>query len=101
SCLHPRCARLPCTTLFRSSTTGTFPNGSFVTGANAPSQAAVDALFGPGACAANGGQRGFGLNPDGTLFCTGIENDPRDVVGYTRSEEHTSELQSREKLVCR
>src|SRR5690606_27867755 len=57
-----------------SSTTGTFPNGSFVTGANAPSQAAVDALFGPGACAANGGQRGFGLNPDGTLFCTGIEN---------------------------
>ncbi len=71
-----------------SSTTGTFPNGSFVTGANAPSQAAVDALFGPGACAANGGQRGFGLNPDGTLFCTGIENDPRDVVGYTGPEEH-------------
>ncbi len=71
-----------------SAATGTFPNGSWSTGTNTPSQAAVDALFGPGACAANGGGRGFGFNPDGSLFCTGVDNDPRDVVGYTGPEEH-------------
>jgi len=71
-----------------SAATGTFPNGSWSTGTNTPSQAAVDALFGAGACAANGGARGFGFNPDGSLFCTGVDNSPLDVVGYTGPEEH-------------
>lgn len=34
-----------------SSATGTFPGGGWTTGVNTPSQAAVDAAFGPGACA--------------------------------------------------
>jgi iron complex outermembrane recepter protein len=67
-----------------SSLTGIFPNGSYVTGANTPSQAEVDAIFGPGQCNANGGQAGFGFNPDGSLFCTGVRGDgTRNVVGYT------------------
>src|SRR5690606_41944640 len=35
----------------------------------------------------------------GVLGLSGISNDMRDV--FARSEEHTSELQSRENLVCR
>lgn len=55
-----------------SSATGIFPGGAYTGGTNAPTQAAVDGVFGPGNCAANGGTRGFGFNPDGTLFCTGV-----------------------------
>lgn len=66
-----------------SNTTSIYPDGSWVPGANAPSLAGVNALFGSGACAANGGVGGFGFNPDGSLFCTGVANDPRDIVGYT------------------
>jgi len=66
-----------------SSQTGTFPGGSYTAGANVPSQAAVNTIFGPGRCAANGGQAGFGFNPDGTLFCTGVSGSPLDVVNYT------------------
>ncbi len=67
-----------------SGSTGTFPGGSFTTGANTPTQAAVDAIFGPNACNANGGQAGFGFNPDGSLFCTGVSGlSTRNVVGYT------------------
>jgi iron complex outermembrane recepter protein len=67
-----------------SSATGIFPGGSWATGTNTPSQAAVDQLFGADACNLNGGSRGFGFNPDGTLFCTGAVGDPtRNVVGYT------------------
>ena len=74
-----------------SSATGTFPNGSWTTGTNAPSQAAIDALFGPNQCNANGGSRGFGFNPDGTLFCTGVAGDPtRNIVGYTGPDEHVA-----------
>jgi outer membrane receptor protein involved in Fe transport len=66
-----------------STTTGTFPGGSYTAGANVPTQAAVDALFGPGRCAPNGGSTGFGFNPDGTLFCTGVAGNALNVVGYT------------------
>lgn len=66
-----------------SSATGTFPGGGWTTGVNTPSQAAVDAAFGPGACALNGGGAGFQFNPDGSLFCTGVSGSPLDVVGYT------------------
>ncbi|NBP09121.1 MAG: TonB-dependent receptor, partial [Gammaproteobacteria bacterium] len=65
-----------------SSATATFPGGSYTAGANVPSQAAVDAIFGPGKCAPNGGSAGFGFNPDGTLFCTGVGGSPLDVVNY-------------------
>lgn len=66
-----------------SSTTGSYPGGSWSTGTNTPTQASVDALFGAGRCANNGGVGGFGFNPDGTLFCTGVANDPRDITRYT------------------
>ena len=64
-------------------TTGSYPGGSWNPGTNAPSQASVDALFGAGRCAQNGGVGGFGFNPDGTAFCTGVLNDPRDITRYT------------------
>lgn len=66
-----------------SNSTGSWPGGSWVTGTNTPSQAAVDALFGADTCNTNGGN-GFGFNPDGTLFCSGVQGNPsRNVVGYT------------------
>ncbi|HNP63854.1 MAG TPA: TonB-dependent receptor [Woeseiaceae bacterium] len=74
-----------------SSATGTFPNGSFSAGANTPSQAAVDAMFGAGVCASNGGSRGFGLNPDGSLFCTGVPgNSSLNIFGYTGPDSHVA-----------
>lgn len=70
-----------------SSTTSIFPDGSWNTGTATPSQAAVDAIFGPGLCATNGGGGGFGFNPDGSLFCTGVAGNPnRNIVGYTGPE---------------
>lgn len=69
-----------------SNATGTFPGGSWATGgaATTPSQAAVDAIFGPNICNANGGSSGFGFNPDGSLFCTGVDGNPnRNAAGYT------------------
>jgi outer membrane receptor protein involved in Fe transport len=66
-----------------TSTTGTFPGGGWAPGTNAPSQAAVDALFGANACNPNGGQAGYGFNPDGTPFCTGVAGDAtREAVGF-------------------
>jgi outer membrane receptor protein involved in Fe transport len=66
-----------------SSATGTFPGGGWSPGTNTPSQAAVDAAFGAGACNTNGGQAGFGFNPNGSLFCTGVANNPKEAVGFT------------------
>jgi outer membrane receptor protein involved in Fe transport len=66
-----------------STGTGIFPFGSISMGTNTPSRAAVDAIFGTDTCNLNGGSRGFGFNADGTLFCTGVDGNPRDVVGYT------------------
>lgn len=66
-----------------SSLTGIFPGGAYTTGTNQPSVAAVNGIFGAGACATNGGDAGFGFNPDGTLFCTGVTGSPLDIVGYT------------------
>lgn len=72
-----------------SGPTGIFPNGSWAPGTNTPDPALVDGLFGPDQCNANGGARGFGFNPDGSLFCTGVGGDPtRNIVGYTGPEEH-------------
>jgi len=66
-----------------STATGTFPGGSITMGGNNPTQAAVDAIFGAGTCNTNGGSSGFGFNPDGTLFCTGVQgNSSRNAVNY-------------------
>ncbi|MFG6414234.1 TonB-dependent receptor domain-containing protein [Roseateles sp. DC23W] len=72
-----------------STSTTIFPNGSIGVGTNAPSQAAVDGIFGANKCNQNGGAAGFGFNPDGTLFCTGVAgNATREVVNYRGPESH-------------
>lgn len=64
--------------------TSTYPGGGWAPGTNTPSQAAVDALFGPGRCLPSGGSGGFGFNPDGTPFCTGVlGNSTYNAVGFT------------------
>jgi iron complex outermembrane receptor protein len=74
-----------------SAATGTFPGGGFSPGANTPSQAAVDGIFGAGACARNGGSSGYGFNPDGSLFCTGVSGSPLDAVGFTGPDSWIAE----------
>jgi len=83
-----------------SSLTGTFPGGAFTTGTNTPSAAAIDSYFGSGACTpvvngveqVNGGSAGFGFNPDGSLFCTGVGgNAAFDVVGYTGPQSQVAQ----------
>lgn len=70
-----------------STTTGIFPGGSWSPGTNAPTQGAVDAAFGANTCNTNGGATGFGFNPDGSLFCTGVPgNANRNAVGFTGPE---------------
>lgn len=72
-----------------SNQTGSFPGGSISVGTNTPTQAAVDAIFGANTCNTNGGQAGFGFNPDGTLFCTGVQGVAnRNMVGYRGPESH-------------
>lgn len=66
-----------------SGTTSIFPDGSWNTGINQPLAANVNGVFGPGLCATNGGDGGFGFNPNGSLFCTGVAASPLDIVGYT------------------
>jgi outer membrane receptor protein involved in Fe transport len=71
--------------------TSIFPNGSWSTGTNRPSAAAVDALFGPGNCSNSGGTRGFGFNPDGSLFCTGLANNSAfNIYNYNGPPEHVA-----------
>jgi outer membrane receptor protein involved in Fe transport len=71
-----------------SSLTGIFPGGGYSAGTNTPSQAAVDAIFGPDTCNTNGGSSGFGFNPDGSLFCTGVSGDPtRNAAGFAGPDD--------------
>jgi len=77
-----------------SNTTGIFPGGSVALGANAPHQKrtdgvdGIDEVFGgPNRCHFSGGHAGFGFNPDGSLFCTGLSTDPNyNMYGYTGPE---------------
>ncbi len=70
-----------------SGATGAFPGGSIAVGANAPTQAVVDGIFGPNRCNPNGGQAGYGFNPDGSLFCTGVQgSSTRNAINYRGPE---------------
>ncbi|HEU4779432.1 MAG TPA: TonB-dependent receptor [Steroidobacteraceae bacterium] len=72
-----------------SNTTSIFPGGSWVPGTNTPSTAAVAGAFGANTCNNNGGAGGFGFNPDGSLFCTGVSGDPtRNAVGFTGPDSY-------------
>lgn len=72
-----------------------FPGGAYLAGLNAPSQSAVDQVFAaygvrPGAVGVRGGFAGFGFNPDGTLFATGIPNSTAfDVQNLRRPAAET------------
>jgi len=69
-----------------TSTTPTPPTGRYVDGNNAPTQAAINSLFGGYGSAAKdipvagGGLMAF--NSDGSLFGTGTFNNPRDVTNF-------------------
>jgi iron complex outermembrane receptor protein len=71
-----------------TSTTSYLPEGLYQPGSNAPSQAAIDALFGradygsnaPGSVLAN--LIGFNAATDRTLFSRGVFNSPRDVANF-------------------
>ncbi|WP_394730887.1 TonB-dependent receptor domain-containing protein [Altererythrobacter sp. GH1-8] len=72
--------------VFATSTTSFLPDGLYFESGNAPTQAAVDAVFGsygvaPGAVPT--GSTLIGFNPDGTLFSRGIFNSPIDVQNFT------------------
>src|SRR2546422_4745429 len=74
----PRSTLFPYTTLFRSRGLGRAAGGFFRHGTD------------------------FGLHPGGHLQCDHRATARRGVErAHTRSEEHTSELQSRLHLVCR
>jgi iron complex outermembrane receptor protein len=68
-----------------TSTTSFFPEGHYFNGANAPSQDAVDAVFGSyGSAAGSVPAAGnlIGFNDDGTLFSAGVFNSPLDVENW-------------------
>src|SRR5947209_15083150 len=87
----PRCTLSPCTTLFRSPRRLPRDRGPRLRGRRRP--------------AVHTGGRGGGDRPPAGLDGGGareLGRGVRDSSGWTiRSEEHTSELQSRQYLVCR
>lgn len=69
---------------FATSTTTFLPEGLYNTAGNAPTQTAVNTVFGrygaaPGTVDAT---TGIGFNLDGTLFATGVAGSPLDVVNF-------------------
>src|SRR3712207_7810600 len=92
----PRSTLFPYTTLFRSPhrlAARPLPGG-------APVLRAAAAAGGPGT--AGGGDPDGGLHPGrGGAAGDGERHDVAPATGRGRSEEHTSELQSRQYLVCR
>src|SRR3712207_7847435 len=84
----PRSTLFPYTTLFRSAACPRRP-GPAPTGVNGP----VDEV---------GGGQGWQVAPSrGRAVCVVRVPHPHDGRVAERSEEHTSELQSRQYLVCR
>ncbi|MBL8269008.1 TonB-dependent receptor plug domain-containing protein, partial [Steroidobacter sp.] len=66
-----------------TSTTSYLPEGYYIAGANAPPQAAVDALFQSyGFAAGSANATLLGFNTDGTLFSRGVFNSPLNVVNF-------------------
>src|SRR3712207_8500473 len=93
----PRSTLFPYTTLFRSSSRTTNPMKKLT------SLVAVCALLSQSvvpAAVAQGGPRGLRVNELEYLEMPGL-NVMLAHDYYPRSEEHTSELQSRQYLVCR
>src|SRR3712207_8457625 len=87
----------PYTTLFRSSPTRSAPPTTGCCGTPAPERAPRAAWSAAQAQAPRGGAEAGRLQ--GRRERGGLVH--RGAVGLLRSEEHTSELQSRQYLVCR
>src|SRR5258708_31878775 len=75
----PRSTLFPYTTLFRSQKIPLLQDGSFIIGESAAIVTYLSRTY---------------STPDNSLV-------PDDPAGFARSEEHTSELQSPDHLVCR
>src|SRR5690606_39841129 len=88
---HPRSSLLPYTTLFRSDRAGATPNRHPRTGRSGRGRAG---------CRTASRGRSASPHPRGTGTAAAHGSGPRGDR-RRRSEEHTSELQSRENLVCR
>src|SRR2546428_8668267 len=83
----PRSTLFPYTTLFRSHLRGT------------PGLASTAGQVFGRRPVGDGGERDAGI--EALLPCRASHTDRNDAVPEDRSEEHTSELQSRSDLVCR
>jgi outer membrane receptor protein involved in Fe transport len=71
-----------------TSTTSYLPEGFYIPGANAPSQAAVDSIFARYGVAAGAVTSGLiGFNLDGSLFSRGVFNSPLDVQNWRYPED--------------
>src|SRR3712207_6857195 len=92
----PRSTLFPYTTLFRS-----LPCEDLAHCASESARGARHDGDAPGELAAH---RAVAGSAPGTSYCVGSGRRPsiaRATAGVARSEEHTSELQSRQYLVCR
>src|SRR5690606_42146433 len=94
----PRASRSPYTTLFRSETAveiaRSFGSEILVSGIDPQRDADVLASYRVDLVR-------HAANPAGTAGADPVRPLKNDVLRLNRSEEHTSELQSRENLVCR
>src|SRR5690606_41731133 len=94
----PRCTPFPYTTLFRSSAADPAAATATASACGPPGGWVVPVNTSPsGACRTQPTQ-GFGLVEPRTVAASSIACR---IASVSRSEEHTSELQSRENLVCR
>src|SRR3712207_8261481 len=95
----PRSTLFPYTTLFRSAPTIKYPEGVPMT---APTEAAPAGLDGSVIGILGGtGPQGRGLAKRFAESGLSVVVGSRSAERAERSEEHTSELQSRQYLVCR
>src|SRR2546421_8272574 len=88
----PRSTLFPYTTLFRSLLGCLTSDGKIYE--STPTTQATQVTNSPTGC------RSVVVTPERFVFALGASSDPR-LLKTKRSEEHTSELQSRSDLVCR
>src|SRR5690606_39829594 len=97
---RPLSTRSPYTTLFRSS--GSESEMDYPYGSESPGRSSSAELQGPSQSSRDKGT--IAIKEFTRVFKEMEAHDPEKAKEYAlerRSEEHTSELQSREKLVCR
>src|SRR3712207_7449658 len=93
----PRSTLFPCTTLFRSRRIETLKEGVEAVGNRVRVKVAKNKVAAPFRQAEFDIEYGVGISSEGCILDLGLEHN----IVSKRSEEHTSELQSRQYLVCR